>query len=328
MIQVRLNRLPVLTHAIRDYLVHCQQYYDKREAQIHTAMDALDDSIASEPDEEERRRLLQKYNFLKQSCDNLLRSQQILLDEQRSIAHKGIETVEQYAAAVKQSLNMTDVPTAACDNQDRSLTGSPSPPLSSCVLTEEHLQNCRKLNNGYMYDTPDANAEILDYHQGRDPLYCGNCGLVSCENVLRLAGRVVTQKEVNARYREVTLYKTRLFSVNNGATNARERQAVLESYGIHSEIVSHPSVEKIAQSVCEGRGVIVSVFLGRLLQRSISERDYHTVVVTSVLTDDQGNVTRFIVCDSGSSQPMLPVDPETLAFSLTGNPFNITGPIR
>ena len=43
-----------------------------------------------------------------------------------------------------------------------------------------------------IYNTPAETGKLLDAEQGKNPRHRGTCGIVSCVNVLRLAGRIDT----------------------------------------------------------------------------------------------------------------------------------------
>lgn len=190
-------------------------------------------------------------------------------------------------------------------------------------------------DDSLVFNTPVETGRKLDANQGKVDGFWGTCGLVSCANVLRLAGYPATEKEM-VSYASTTLSRdgktlctTDSFAENNGATSAEARQQILRHFGIKSELKA-ASVTNIADAVSEGRGVIISVY-GRMLRQGWSIiRDLHAVTVTSVKKDRHGNVLGFYVCDSGTGgidnsrfYPAVQVEN-----ALSGKPMNVTEIIR
>lgn len=152
-----------------------------------------------------------------------------------------------------------------------------------------------------IYNTPVETGALLDVRQGKDPNFQGTCGIVSCVNVLRLAGRLETTEEeaLNCAIAN-TLCDTRSANVAyRGGTSVQERKQLLELFGLESELVL-PSIEDIARYVEEGRGVIISVYANILWRRCCS--GFHAVTVTSVQRDQNGQIEGFYICDSGSGR--------------------------
>jgi hypothetical protein len=151
-----------------------------------------------------------------------------------------------------------------------------------------------------IFDSPVETGERLDANQGKTPGYQGTCGLVSCVNILRMAGISATEQEVVhfAAYNRLcnTGYP---IPEDNGGTTPSDRQAVLANFGINSEL-RDGSIENIASAISEGRGVIAAFDAGKLW----GDPDYygggHAVTVTSVKTNSHGKILGFFVCDSGT----------------------------
>ena len=101
--------------------------------------------------------------------------------------------------------------------------------------TQQQWHPC---NNGTsrVFNTPIQTGTILDAQQGKDPNHLGTCGIVSCVNVLRLAGRVGTTEP------EVLSYAIshQLCITNNtqpaasGGTFPDNRKQILEQFGLKS----------------------------------------------------------------------------------------------
>ena len=166
------------------------------------------------------------------------------------------------------------------------------------------------------YDSPIETGRLLNSNQGvpREQGgegvegYVGTCGLVSCENVLRMAGLNITEADVvnyarntrSTNHRNRQLCTTDSHPSNNGGTYITDRQEILQHFGVSSTI-EEASIDNIARYVGEGRGVILSVEANRFYGRRSSEQSYHAVTVTSVTVDQvTGQPLGFFVCDSGT----------------------------
>lgn len=180
-----------------------------------------------------------------------------------------------------------------------------------------------------IYNTPVATGQTLDFQQGKTVLpveFRGTCGLVSCVNILRLAGRTeTTEEEVVSFALHYRLCAASLDPDSNGGTNFVQRRSILQCFGLESEL-KMPSIEGIAQYVSEGRGVIVSVDAGMLWQNPRFLNGLHAIVVTSVKTDPEGKPLGFYICDSGSGNDDSAryCDAEFLGAALSGQPMNVT----
>lgn len=192
------------------------------------------------------------------------------------------------------------------------------------------------------YNAPLETGQHLNCDQGKTPEeggegvkgFCGTCGLVSIENILRLAGVKITEADV------VKFASTHKSSIRylctvgkspdeNGGTYASDRQAILKHYGIDSRVEYTSDVSKIAKYISEGRGVIASVDANVLWYgRARSTPEYHAITVTSVERDSYTKeITAFYICDSGSGNGdnarKIPVDVFSDAIERTGE-LNVT----
>lgn len=169
--------------------------------------------------------------------------------------------------------------------------------------------------NTLTYNTPIETGKKLDFHQGKVENFQGTCGLVSCVNVLRMAGVPATEADVvkyaSTTYEENTnsfiasltrkmLCTTNSVPSSNGGTSAASRKKILEHFGIPSRTAPQ-SIETIAQAVSSGHGVIASVHAETLYfkKRSI-HNDLHAITITSVQRDTTGKILGFYVCDSNA----------------------------
>ncbi len=187
-----------------------------------------------------------------------------------------------------------------------------------------------------VFNTPVDTGEKLDSNQGKVSGFLGTCGLVSCVNVLRLAGYPATESEVvtyasstSAGFGLGKLCTINSFPENNGGTSAKNRQQILQHFGIRSEL-REATIENISDAVSEGRGVIISVYAGMLYNGWTNHQDLHAITVTSVKKDKAGNILGFYVCDSGTGG--IDNSKYYTAFqlenALSGRKMNVTSVIR
>ena len=181
------------------------------------------------------------------------------------------------------------------------------------------------------FNTPTETGELLDSNQGKVEGFSGTCGLVSCVNILRLAGVNATEKQiVDYASKNGLCARGHKESGNNGGTGPSKRQAILSHFGVQSELRT-ASVESIVSAVSEGRGVIASFDAGRLWDNPDYYNEGHAVVITSVKKDADGNNIGVFICDSGTGgkdkATFYPVN--RIRDSLRpGRPINVTSVIR
>ena len=196
------------------------------------------------------------------------------------------------------------------------------------------------------YDSPVETGLKLNCNQGvpKDrggegiAGFEGTCGLVSCENVLRMAGVDVTESDIieYARtHRTGGIFHRRALCTidrepeENGGTYAEDRQSILRAYGVESSI-EYVDTNQLANYVGEGRGVIANVDANILWYgRQLSDNAYHAITVTSVVRDSISNqVYGFYICDSGScnndSARYVPAEVLETAMTATHGQVNVT----
>lgn len=268
-----------------------------------------------------------------------------------SILQKSSHVLTQYAELVRKSSSITSggPPTVGASfipSQSES-NSSPLADQTTSVHSVGSASGSFELNStnqiwttsadgSMVFNTPVETGGKLDSCQGKVNGFLGTCGLVSCVNILRLAGYPATESEVvgyasttSAGFGRGKLCTTNSFSEENGGTSAKTRQQILQHFGIKSEL-REASVENIAGAVSDGRGVIISVYAGMLYNGWSDHRDLHAITVTSVKKDRYGNVLGFYVCDSGTggvdnSRFYTTFQVEN---ALSGRPMNITSIIR
>ncbi|MBR2296381.1 MAG: C39 family peptidase [Clostridia bacterium] len=249
----------------------------------------------------------------------------------------------------------TSAPTSSSANPASKGTASSTPKLEKGEFISDGIRPT-KLNrtrqtwqrDGYVktFNTPKQTGEKLNSNQGVPVSrggegvegFEGTCGLVSVENILRMAGVNITEEKVvnYARTHKIIGFKgiRPMCTIdsspeNNGGTYAKDRQAVLRHFGIESDI-EYGSVEKIAEYVEQGRGVIATVDANMLWYQSHgSVPAFHAITITSIQRDAHTNeITGVYVCDSGdrgeSSARLVPVEVMRFALAPTGAEMNIT----
>lgn len=199
-------------------------------------------------------------------------------------------------------------------------------------LTQTTQATTRLPNGNTMFDSPGATGKGLNNDQGGAVKgFSGTCGLCSCENVARMAGKDVTEADVvEVALRGGHCSKGSKKAGDNGGTSPQGRQAILSAMGIDSVIDRDLSIDHIASEIEAGKGVIASVDVARFWPGA-KESGSHAITVTSVERDSSGKVVAVYVCDSGSSadDSSRRVDAGTFVRSLTGRPLNVTAkPIR
>ena len=191
-----------------------------------------------------------------------------------------------------------------------------------------------ELDNGNtLFDSPHETGKTLNCNQG-----CavegvkGDCGLVSIENVSRLAGKYITEADVFKIASENKLCETgHLDPRLNGGATVPDLCTVLEKLGINTRLFFAPYASYLAEKVESGRGVIAVVDTALFWNRFPYDIS-HAVTVTSVERTADGIPAAFYVCDSGThgvdASRRVPADLMMECLS-TRNPLIVTDkPIR
>ena len=259
-----------------------------------------------------------------------------------TVLQKSSHILNQYAELVRRSVAITSGPSSV-SQANLNLIETDSNSIAQVISANQAkelnhtLQTWEKENDGSMiFNTPQETGQTLDSCQGKDPAFQGTCGLVSCVNVLRLAGYPATERMLvnyasttSAGFARGKLCITNSFPDDNGGTSALDRQKILAHFGLKNELVE-ANVANISKAVSEGRGVIISVYAGMLYNGWTNHRDLHAITVTSVKLDNLGNVCGFYVCDSGTGGPdnAKYYTAQEISNALSGRPMNVTQIIR
>ncbi len=173
-------------------------------------------------------------------------------------------------------------------------------PIEGLEQTKEGFE---QLDNGNtIYDHPRETGKLLNSNQGEAvPGFVGTCGLVSAENVAIMAGKDVSEADVvNVACKNGDCERHFWLPAEaKGGTTPAAICNVLGHLGISAALDHEPSIDKLADAVESGRGVIACVDVAEFWPNAQQEGG-HAVTVTSVERDPEGNVTAFYVCDSGT----------------------------
>lgn len=144
----------------------------------------------------------------------------------------------------------------------------------------------------------------LDYDQGGEVEgYWGTCGETSVANVTLMGGHAASEKEVVQRAIKENLCDTAAESADmRGATSEDDRQALLQDFGFACSIDERVDLAAVAQSIKDGKGVIISVSASKLwdLHEANEDTSDHAITVTGVACSAAtGKTVGFYIADSG-----------------------------
>ncbi len=157
---------------------------------------------------------------------------------------------------------------------------------------------------------PYEAAAVVDWEQG-DNIYNvgGNCTLVSTSNVLSLCGIEADEDAVTGYALENGLCEYSPYNApeNNGGAGDEQIIQILQHYGVdaqsYSALSPEGSYDAIAQYVESNHGVEMGLNAGYLWDSADALGNgyvNHQVTVTGSVRDaSTGEVTGFMICDSG-----------------------------
>ncbi len=154
-----------------------------------------------------------------------------------------------------------------------------------------------------IFDSPEETGSQLDIRQGCVSGYRGTCGLVSCENVLCMAGLEITEEDVVERATSRKPPLCTMFGPEdcNGGTTCFGRKKLLDTYGVPS-CLRLQSSDTIAEAVESGKGVILSVDAGKFYDMPEWNGAGHAVTAISVKRGPDREIQGFYICDSNSGE--------------------------
>lgn len=162
-------------------------------------------------------------------------------------------------------------------------------------------------------------ARFSDYchPQGDNPFgFRGTCGLCSCELIIRQFGIEVTEADVVAYAIAHGLCNIESDPAMRGGTTVAEQARILADFGVPAHYETGRSLEDLADSVQQGRGMLLAVDCGVLWDDATyyDGRANHAVTAIGVARDPQtGQIQGFYLNDTGTGEPGRFVDAATMA---------------
>ena len=175
------------------------------------------------------------------------------------------------------------------------------PPFPNYTSTKQLYQDYTiNGRTAHVFDHPLDTGKNLVAEQGINDLNKqGTCSLVSCTNIMQMAGVKVSENEI------VSYASKNNLCDSTGGTDSRftEVSSILHHYGVETKTSFQETPETLAKIIENGHGVMISVDSGVLWNtpsmRFFSNVD-HAVTVTSVARAPQSNkVIGFYICDTG-----------------------------
>lgn len=148
----------------------------------------------------------------------------------------------------------------------------------------------------------------FNHRQGNNPEHdSGDCGVVSCADVLAQFGVMRTEADlVTHATRCAELHVVDGRPDESGWTYPAEQARILRDYGLPAHVEEGLPVERLAEAVQAGRGVIAEVNAGVLWcdVRALGNGEAnHAVTITGISRDpDDGALTGFYINDSGTGK--------------------------
>lgn len=204
---------------------------------------------------------------------------------------------------------------------------APETPVSTGFGTPRSLEKTSEgwhedCDGNQIYNSPNETGAKLDAKQGKVYGFLGTCGLVSAENLLRLAGLDVTEDDVVRLAAKRHLCTSHRDPLSNGGTTAVERNEVLKRFGL--ETVDIPATPyEVARYVEQGRGVILSVNADKLYYGVSFNGALHAITVTSVKRSPNGELLGFYICDS-NGEPSKYYPWYDIRDAMSGRNINVT----
>ncbi len=168
---------------------------------------------------------------------------------------------------------------------------------------EQTQQGFEQLDNGNTrYDHPQETGTVLNSNQGEAVKgFVQDCGLVSAENVCKLAGKDISEADVIAVARKNKDCDDHVLfhAEDNGGATSDQICDVLSHLGVNAEVKGALPINEVAGAVESGRGVIACVDVSKFWE-SWPFPGGHAVTLTSVERNPAGDVVAFYVCDSGT----------------------------
>lgn len=142
------------------------------------------------------------------------------------------------------------------------------------------------------------------HQQGDNPFgFRGTCGLCSCEGILRQFGIEVTEADVVAYAKDHQLCKTDGSPEYKGGTDVLRMARILSDFGVPAHWDTRGSLEGLAASLQQGRGVIVGLNAGVFWDDARYINQGHAVTPIAVARDPKTwDIQGFYVNDTGKGE--------------------------
>lgn len=155
---------------------------------------------------------------------------------------------------------------------------------------------------------PEDWAQKLDWKQG-DNIYGvqGDCGVVSCGNILTEAGFNIDESAmVKYAVENGLCYYDSNDMEKSGGTTAEQQAEILTGAGVPAHAEYNVNLNDISDAIASGKGVIVEINAGVLWDDGNYYGDgssNHAITVTGEKIDPStGEVLGYYVCDSGKGE--------------------------
>lgn len=190
--------------------------------------------------------------------------------------------------------------------------GSPNHGAGKLAQTNQSFQTVMSGNRELkVFDRPSQSSQIAVFNQGSafPGQIEGTCGMCAVGSVLRLAGVNASEKDVTAFAVANGLCTTgQARSGRNGGTSGLQLAEILNGLGgISAEVKRGESLENLAQSIAQGKGVIIGVRASALNQPWYDPDKTdppwaHWIVLQSVMRDAKTDeILGFYIFDSNGS---------------------------
>nr|WP_231395160.1 MULTISPECIES: calcium-binding protein [unclassified Herbaspirillum] len=180
--------------------------------------------------------------------------------------------------------------------------------LENLTLMDASKPERETINGTQMLTYGSPRFYLLDYSQGDEvPGYKGTCSETSVANVCIMADQSVTEGDVVRKAIANGWCNTSSPDEGTrGSSNQTSQVAMLQSFGLRAENRNGFDIQRMAELVKDGRGVMLSVNAGKLWgvpEYIEGGQINHKVTVTGVACDaSTGEVAGFYIADSGRGQ--------------------------
>ncbi|MFJ3055011.1 calcium-binding protein [Herbaspirillum sp. NPDC087042] len=180
--------------------------------------------------------------------------------------------------------------------------------LENLTLLDATKPERETINGTQMLTYGSPHYFDLDYSQGDEvPGYKGTCGETSVANIGIMAGLPLTEAAViRTAIANGWCNTTSTDEGSRGSSNQYSQVSMLKSFGLPADTSDGYDVNRLADLLKDGRGVMVAVNAGKLWDAPKYVEDgyvNHVVAVTGVACDaSTGAVAGFYIADSGRGQ--------------------------